>query len=144
MAKLQPSQITQAFSLGKAIGPGDVVPTAPQPIRLNNGQMLTVNDFNKSAANGFPFTSMKTMADWTNGWAKKLPPDLKFSPYYRTYGGQNIPGGDMAILHAKYYNNPKVMEILQRNISKPGEVPQYGPDDSDVIRKLIAAQPENK
>lgn len=144
MAKLQPSQITQAFSLGKAIGPGEGTPAPPQPIKLNNGQVLTIDDFNRSAKGGFPFTSLQTMADYTNNWARKLPTDLKFSPYYRTYGGENLPGGDIAILHAKYYNNPQVMKILQRNISKPGEVPQYGPDDSDVIRKLIAAQPENK
>jgi hypothetical protein len=142
MAKLQPQQITQAIQLGKSLNPVDKDPTPP--IKLKNGQLLTVDQFNTSAKNGMPFTSMNTMADYINGWARKLPPDLKFSPYYRTYGGQNIPGGDMAILHAKYYNNPQVMQILQRNIAKPGEVPMYSPEDSDVIKKLLSVQPENK
>jgi hypothetical protein len=47
---------------------------------------------------------------------------------------------DVAILHAKYGDDPKISQILQRNIAKPGEAPMYGPEDADVIRKLITKE----
>lgn len=122
----------------KAVTSGSPNPT-PQPIKLKSGQMLTPDMFNQSAKNGMPFTSLQTMADWYNDWSKKVPANFNASPYYRVYGNsQPIHGGDMAILFAKYKDDPKVLQVLNRNIAKPGEVPMYSPQDGDTIKSLMS------
>lgn len=58
--------------------------------------------------------------------------------YSRVYGSQhNIPNNNIEALRAQYRNDPSVMNIINRNIAPQGEVPMYGADDGDAIRKLL-------
>jgi hypothetical protein len=100
-----------------------------------NGVKITRQEFNNANKNGFAWNSFEDYADYVGGWAHNGS-DFNISPYYRTYGGNNISGADIALLHAQ--NDPAINQILQRNIARPGEVPMYSQDDSDAINKLIA------
>lgn len=103
------------------------------------GAPITYDEFVKANNNGYAWKDFPAYADYVGGWARPNKPlGLPPPPYYRTYGGgANINSGDIAILQSRYADEPKVQQILQRNIAKSGEVPMYGPEDSDVIRQLI-------
>lgn len=80
---------------------------------------------------------MVEKADGSIGqWGNDLK-DGNTSAYYRTYSGDKIQGEDVSILQSKYKDDPQVMKLLKRNIAKPGEVPMFGNDDADVIKRLI-------
>lgn len=135
--------------LGVKVDPASIVPADPQTkpnfVKTNdpdvymgaNGVPITRTQFNQNQKSNMPFTSFETYADWVGGWAHPQRPIPDISPYYRAYGqGSNIPGSDILRLYLQ--RDPSIDAILSRNISKPGEVPEYGPQDSDNIRQLIA------
>lgn len=102
-----------------------------------HGVPITRAEFEHANANGYAWKDFDAYADYTGAWAKPIT-NQTTHPYYRTYGGTpNIPGSDVAILQAKYAEDPTVQKILNRNIARPDEVPMYGPDDADAIRALI-------
>src|SRR5580698_10663838 len=109
-------QFTQAIPSGFPAG-GD------PPIKLKDGTMLTPEMFQTSAKNGMPFNSMNDMADYYNDWSRKPGAQQSFAPYYRTVGGQNINGGNVALLYAKYKDDPKVMTVLNRIFLMPRQPP---------------------
>lgn len=58
--------------------------------------------------------------------------------YSRVYGSQNnIPNNNIEALKAQYRSDSSVMNILNRNIAPQGQVPMYGADDGDAIRRLL-------
>lgn len=103
-----------------------------------HGVIITKQDFEQANSHGYAWKDLEAYADYVGGWAHPSPDIKPVSPYYRSYGGgPNINGGDIAILQARYNDNPQIQQILQRNIAKPGEVPMYGPSDADAIQQLI-------
>ena len=128
-------------------GPGKVNPnyTAtndPDVVIGKHGAVITKKDFEQANKNGYAWKDFPAYADYVGGWARELPKQsTPPPPYYRTYGGTpNIPTADIEILKAKYANDPKVSQILNRNIAKDGEVPLYGVSDADIIRDLITKE----
>ncbi len=117
-------------------------PKESAPIVLRNGQPLTKEMFDAYGdKGGMPFTSMQTMADWMNTWVNPKTKGPTFAPYYRAYGqSSKIPGSDLMMLYEKHKDNPQVMKIINSTMNTPeGEVPMYGADDADNIRKLVDA-----
>lgn len=105
------------------------------------GVPITYDNFLHANKNGYAWHDFHAYADYVGSWAHKGVLPQPVSPYYRAYGqSTNINGGDIAVLQARYANDPKVSEILQRNIAKPGEVPMFGGSDADTIRQLIAKE----
>lgn len=101
-----------------------------------NGVKITKDEFEKANKNGMAWVDFPAYADYVGGWAKPINPnEYNVSPYYRTYGGQNIPGSDIALLMSQ--NDPKINKMLSRNLSGKNEVPLFGVEDSDNIRALI-------
>lgn len=127
-------KLKQAIAFGKSVA-------QPTGIPLKDGTVLTPEMFATSAKNGLPFSNMQTMANYYNEWSRKIPATQQIFPYYRHYGSsQNINGGDMAILQAKYAHDPTVMAIINRNIAPKGELPMYSPDDGDTLKALAAKE----
>jgi hypothetical protein len=103
------------------------------------GVPITMDQFNHANANGYAWKDFPSYADYVGGWAKPITDPIPIHPYYRAYGGQpNINGGDIAILAAK--NDPKINQIITRNMAPAGQVPMYGSEDADIIRKLITQE----
>lgn len=101
------------------------------------GVPITRAQFEHANNNGYAWKDLNSYADYVGGWAKPINNPISISPYYRSYGGQpNINGTDVAILASK--NDPKINEIITRNIAPVGQVPMYGSEDADTLRKLIA------
>lgn len=100
------------------------------------GVRITKDDMANANQRGMDWNNFNEFSHWYG--ASHKPVDFgSVSPYYRTYPNGKINGGDIAILKGK--DDPKIDEILSRNIAKPGEVPMFGPEDSDLLKKLIAA-----
>lgn len=141
------------YDIAKAEGPDDPTTTpAPSKAKPTNftrtsdpnvvigkhGAPITRAEFELANKNGQGWTDFDSYADYVGGWAHPINPDqVKTEPYYRTYAGKNIPGSDIAIL--KMQNDPAINKILDRNIAGSNEVPQFGVEDSDTIRALIAS-----
>lgn len=105
------------------------------------GVKITKAEFEHANQNGYAWKDFPAYADYVGGWARPITNPVSVSPYYRHYGnGQNISGADIAILQAKYSNDPQVQAILQRNIAKPGEVPMFSPQDGDAIKQLATKE----
>ncbi len=129
-------------------GPGDggspnYTPTPdPKVVIGKHGATITYDDFVNANKNGYAWKDFPAYADYVGGWAKPLPKEsVPPPPYYRHYpAGPNIPTAAIELLKARYADDPKVGQLLQRNAAKPGEVPMYGPDDGDVIKALIAKE----
>lgn len=117
-------------------GPNYVPTKDPNVLLGRNGVMITRAQFDQNQKSNMPFNDFNSYADWVGGWAHPQLPIPQISPYYRTYGGDNIKGQDIMQLYMK--NDPTINKILDRNMAKPGDVPQYGADDGDSIRQLIA------
>lgn len=101
------------------------------------GVPITRAQFEHANNNGYAWKDLDAYADYVGGFAHPIQNPIPISPYYRSYGGQpNINGVDIAVLAAK--NDPKVNEIINRNIAPKGQVPMYGSEDADALRKLIA------
>lgn len=114
----------------------------PNVVIGKHGAPITYDEFVKANKNGYAWKDFPAYADYVGGWARPTPAQTTPPPpYYRAYGQQtNIPSGDVAILQARYADDPKISQILQNNIAKEGEVPMFGVGDSDVIRQLIAKE----
>ncbi len=113
----------------------------PNVVIGKHGVPITRADFEHANKNGYSWKDFDAYADYVGGWAKPITNPTPVSPYYRAYGQQtNIPGADIAILQAKYADDPTVSKILNSNIAKPGEVPMYGATDADTIRQLVARE----
>lgn len=105
------------------------------------GVPITKAEFEHANANGYAWKDFPSYADYIGGWAKPITNPVPIHPYYRHYGnGQNISGADVAIIQAKYNNDPKVQAVLNRNIAKPGEVPMFSPQDGDIIKQLATKE----
>lgn len=102
------------------------------------GVKITKDDMAKANKNGMAWDDFNEFSHWLGGFAHNTPDYGSVSPYYRTYPGGKINGADIAVLMAK--GDPKVNEIIGRNIAKPGEVPLFGAEDSSALNQLIAAQ----
>lgn len=101
------------------------------------GIRITKDDMENANKRGMGWNNFDEFSHWFG--ASHKPVDFEgISPVYRTYPNGQIKGADIAILKAK--GDPKIDEILSRNIAKPGEVPLFGPEDSDLLNKLIAEQ----
>lgn len=98
------------------------------------GQPITKQDMDKANKLGMAWGNFNEFSHWFGG---SRDPFAGVSPVYRTYPNGQIKGGDIAMLKAK--EDPKIDEIINRNIAKPGEVPMFGPEDSDLLKKLITA-----
>lgn len=136
-----------------SVDPGDpdekkpISPTNPSPnftytkdpnVMIGKyGLKITPADMQNANDNGMDWKDLSEFAHWYGGNKKPVDYD-SVSPYYRTYPNGNIQGKDIAVLKAQ--GDPKIDEILNRNIAKPGEVPMYGPEDSDMIKALIKAK----
>lgn len=118
-------------------GSGDA--PASGPIILKDGTPLTRDMFETSAKNGMPFTDMKSMADWMNGWVQKNKDMPPVHPYYRTYPNGKISGADILMIRNKFKDSPEVHKLINSAMGADDEVPMYGPDQSDQLRKLIDA-----
>jgi len=113
----------------------------PKVVTGKYGVPITYDQFLNANQNGFAWKDFHSFADYVGGWAHPVKDPVSISPYYRHYGnGQNINGGDIALIQAKYQNDPQVQAIIKRSSSTPGEVPQFGADDGDVIKSLIAKE----
>lgn len=108
----------------------------PNVVIGRNGVVITKAQYEQNQKSDMPFTSFEHYADWIGGWAHPDKPIPTIHPYYRTYPAGKISGGDIMQLYMKH--DPQINAILDRNGGKPGEVPQYGPEDADLIRTLIA------
>lgn len=105
------------------------------------GVPITKAEFEHANANGYAWKDLHAYADYVGGFAHPITNPVPIHPYYRHYGnGQNISGADVAIIQAKYNNDPKVQAILQRNIAKPEEVPMFSPQDGDIIKQLATKE----
>lgn len=98
------------------------------------GQPITKQDMDKANRLGMSWGNFNEFSHWFGG---SRDPFDNVSLVYRTYPNGQIKGGDIALLKAK--QDPKIDEIISRNIAKPGEVPMFGPEDSDLLKKLITA-----
>lgn len=113
----------------------------PNVVIGKHGARITRADFEHANKNGYAWKDFDAYADYTGSWAHPIA-ETQYAPMYRAYGQKEpINGIDVRILAAK--NDPKINAILARNIAKPGEVPMFGPDDSDTIKMLIAAEKVN-
>jgi len=129
-------------------GPGDGVspnytPTAdPKVVIGKHGATITYDEFLNANKNGYAWRDFPAYADYVGGWAQAAPREnVPPPPYYRTGTGRpNIPTADIALLKARYYDDPKISEILNRNSAPKGEVPMFGADDGDIVRALIAKE----
>jgi hypothetical protein len=111
----------------------------PNVVIGRHGAKITMQDFEHANKNGYAWKDFDSYADYVGGWARPVTTPIPIANQYRAYGQKEpINGGDIAILAAK--NDPKVNEIITRNIAKAGEVPMYGPDDADIIKALIAKE----
>lgn len=99
------------------------------------GVKITKGDMDYANKHGMAWADLPTFADWLGGWAKQMPDFSTVKPYYRTYPKGTIDGQDVALLMSQ--NDPKINAMLNRNIAPDGEVPQFGPEDSDNLRTLI-------
>jgi len=115
-----------------ALAGGDETITTPK------GNVVTTAEWKKAAANGLPFKSLQDYADYVEQWAKPVAEIQPVQSYVRGASGPNINGTDIEALKAQ--NDPTVNAILGRNIAPQGQVPQYGADDTDAIRAMIAKQ----
>lgn len=138
---------------GEASGPGDpdekkpISPTNPSPnftytkdpnvVIGKYGLKITPDDMANANKNGMDWRNFSEFAHWYGG-NKKAVDYNDVAPYYRTYPNGQIDGRDIAVLKAQ--GDPKIDAILNRNIAKPGEVPLFGTDDSDLLKQLVAAQ----
>lgn len=101
------------------------------------GLKITPDDMANANKNGMAWNNFNEFAHWYGG--NRKPIDYNdVAPYYRTYPNGQIDGRDIAVLKAQ--GDPKIDEILSRNIAKPGEVPLFGTDDSDHLKQLVAAR----
>lgn len=113
----------------------------PNLVMGKYGAPITYGEFINANKNGYAWKNFHAYADYVGGWAKPIPKETIAAPYYRTPGGApNIPTYDIEVLKNRYNDQPQVLQALNRNIAKPGEVPQLGPDDADLIRALIAKE----
>lgn len=113
----------------------------PNVVIGKHGARITRADFEHANKNGYAWKDFDAYANYVGSWAKPIV-DTQYAPMYRAYAQKEpINGIDIRMLAAK--NDPKINAILQRNIAKPGEVPMFGADDSDVIKGLIAAEKVN-
>lgn len=125
---------------GKAYSPSNPSPnfsyTKDPNVNIGKyGQPITKQDMDKANKLGMTWGNFNEFSHWFGG---SRDPFAGVSPVYRTYPNGQIKGGDIALLRAK--QDPQIDAILSRNIAKPGEVPLFGPEDSDLLNKLIAAQ----
>lgn len=105
------------------------------------GVPITMDDFKHANANGYAWKDLDAYADYIGSWARPITQQAPPPPYYRTYGGTpNLPTGDVELLKAKYAGDPKISQVLNRNIAPQGEIPQYGVSDADIIRQLITKE----
>jgi hypothetical protein len=121
-------------------GPGDSMnykmTADPNVVIGKYGVRISKDDMEKFNKDGMKWSNFPEFANWLGGWAHN-PVDYDAEPqYYRTYPNGNLAGSDIAVLRAK--GDPKINAILGRNIAKPGEVPMFGPEDSDMLKQLIA------
>lgn len=114
----------------------------PNVFMGRNGYRITKQAFDQEQNDpkSLNWRSFDDYANWIGGWAHPDKPLPKVSPYYRTYPEGKINGGDILQLYMR--RDPKIDAILGRNVAAPGEVPQYGPEDSDLIRQMIANPPK--
>ena len=117
-------------------GPNYTPTKDPNVVIGKNGFVITRAQYDQNQKSDMPFTSFEHYADWIGGWAHPVKPVPHISPYYRTYPAGKISGGDILQLYRK--NDPQINAILDRQVQNPGDVPLYGPEDSDTIRALIA------
>jgi hypothetical protein len=108
-----------------------------ETITTPKGNVVTTAEWKKAASNGLPFKSLQDYANYLDGWAKPVAPIQPVQSYVRGATGPNINGTDIEALKAQ--NDPSVNAILNRNIAPQGQVPQYGADDTDAIKAMIAA-----
>lgn len=114
--------------------------TADPNVKIGKyGVKITKADLDYANSHGYAWNNLDSYADYLGGWAHKLPVFKKEYPYYRTYPNGQISAGDMALLEA--HDDPKINSILQRNIAGDGQIPQYGTDDSDVLKAYIKQLP---
>lgn len=118
------------------VGPNFVPTKDPNVVIGRNGVVITKAQYDQNQKSNLPFNSFADYAHWVGGWAHPEKPIPQIQPYYRTYPAGKISGGDIMQLYGRH--DPKIDAVLERNMSKPGEVPQYGPEDSDTLRMLIA------
>ncbi len=131
--------LSPAVDVSKVVPPTqpNYFPTKdPNVVIGRNGVTITKQQYDENQKSDLQFDSFHHYADWVGGWAHQNRPIPKISKYYRTYAGDNIPGGDILQLYLKH--DPTIDKILDRNVAKPGEVPQFAPQDADAIRMLIA------
>jgi hypothetical protein len=102
------------------------------------GVKITKDDMAAANKNGMGWNDFNEFSHWLGGFAHNPVDYDSVSPYYRTYPNGNINGADIAVLKAK--GDPKIDAIIARNIASPGEVPMFGPEDSDMLKKLISVQ----
>lgn len=129
-----------------ADGPGNPEDTSPRYTKTKDpntmigryGVKITKDDMDNANKNGMAWNNLDSFADWLGGWAHQVPDFKSVAPYYRTYPTGKIDGGDVALLMAK--NDPSINKILQRNIAQDGDVPMFGADDSDLLKKIIQKQ----
>lgn len=126
--------------------PGDGSPnytkTADPKVVIGKfGAPITYDEFVQANKNGYAWNTFEDYADYVGGWARPIKDPVPLQPYYRVYASKdNIPTGDIELLRAKYSDEPKVQQILARNVAPKGEVAMFGVDDGDVIRALIAKE----
>jgi len=126
---------------GDPISPNYTKTNDPDVVIGKHGARITRQEFEQANKNGYAWKDFDAYADYVGGWAHPLTNPIVFHQYYGHYGnGQNIPGLDVAIIQAKYQNDPRVQDILKRAVSRPGEVPVFGPDDGDYVKALIARE----
>lgn len=103
------------------------------------GVKITKSDLDYANSHGYAWQNLDSYADYLGGWAHKLPQFKKEYPYYRTYPSGQISAADMALLEA--HDDPKLNDVLKRNIAGSGEIPQYGAEDSDVLKAYLKQLP---
>lgn len=121
--------------------PNYTVTKDPNVVMGKFGVPITHDDFVNANKNGYAWKDFPAYADYVGGWAKPIISQATPPPYYRAYGNlPNIPTADVEILRSKYSDNPQVQQALNRNIAKPGEIPQFASQDADLINQLITAE----
>lgn len=56
------------------------LPVAADTLVTPKGNIVTRAQFELSAKNGLPFTDMKSMGDWIDGWQRPIKDQVKTSP----------------------------------------------------------------